>query len=45
MSEIVWVQIYAAQKSVFIIIVKMNRFGRTPKTALSIESDCEPLEM
>ena len=32
------------RKSVFFIIVKINRFGMVPNTALSMDSDCDPLE-
>jgi len=43
MSEIVRVRIHTAQKSVFFTIVNIKRFGKIPSTALSIESDREPL--
>ena len=32
------------RKSFLLIIVKRRRFGIGPNTALSIDSDCEPLE-
>jgi hypothetical protein len=32
------------RKSLFFIIVNMIRFGKGPRTALSTDSDCDPLE-